>query len=343
MSSQRLILLIMLLNSCVDPFSLSQVEVPQLVIEGQITDQPGPYEIKISQAILQKSIPVRGAEVTVRDDLNRTLNFGEQAPGIYISDQGAPKGEIGRTYLLEIQLIDGTQYCSLPETMVAVPSINEINVVPARRSFVSDQGNDININGFEVVVSPASNRDQGTYLRWEYRGVYALRTPAPCDDCTKTCWFESRPPPEYLRITGTQRMNSPMPPVALDFFLGSQEFDTAYIIRVKQFSLNARAFEFWQSVQAQRTSSGSIFDPVPGAITGNMEACGASSEPVAGYFMASAVHLQEHTILKEDLAGFDLNFELPLLECFRNQAGPAYCNDCLQLPDSFDQIPESSW
>ncbi|MGD8780046.1 MAG: DUF4249 domain-containing protein [Ignavibacteria bacterium] len=76
-----------LFNGCEDVIKVDLNEVePQIVIEGEITDQPGPYKVTITQTsdfyspgIYDK---ISGAEVTIENNGNIEL-LTEKEPGVY--------------------------------------------------------------------------------------------------------------------------------------------------------------------------------------------------------------------------------------------------------------------
>ena len=76
----------------------------KVVIEASVTDQPGPYEVKITQTVNfdQTNIfpAVTGATVTLADDAGNTEILSETAPGIYHT--ATMSGTPGRTYTLTI-------------------------------------------------------------------------------------------------------------------------------------------------------------------------------------------------------------------------------------------------
>ena len=117
------LLLVTTLMSCqkVIDIDLNEKE-PKIVIEGGISDQPGPYVIRISQTVNfdepNEFPPVTGARLTLRDNAGNSETLSEAAPGEYVitSLQGVP----GRTYTLEITAGDVT-YTSVSYLPAAVP------------------------------------------------------------------------------------------------------------------------------------------------------------------------------------------------------------------------------
>lgn len=101
-----LYLSILLATACEEATTLDfPEEPPTLVIEGKITNQPGPYLVKVglsspfSDSI--KNIPITDAQIHLSDDLGNREHLQLYQPGIYRTD--AIQGKIGRTYTLEVE------------------------------------------------------------------------------------------------------------------------------------------------------------------------------------------------------------------------------------------------
>lgn len=115
--------------SCEEVIELDLTNVPtQIVIEGFVTDQEGPYQIKISQTVdfyESNSFPTESnAIVRIYDDLGNDDMLTEVSPGIYETTN--LQGERGVTYTLEVQL-DGTTYTAIskmPEQLITLDSIS---------------------------------------------------------------------------------------------------------------------------------------------------------------------------------------------------------------------------
>jgi hypothetical protein len=101
--------------------------VPQIVIEGEITNETPPFHVKISKTVNFSSDniypPVTGATVKITDStVGRTIQLNESGSGDYITSQlaGIPK----HTYILSV-LAEGKQYTAtstMPGT-VALDSV----------------------------------------------------------------------------------------------------------------------------------------------------------------------------------------------------------------------------
>jgi len=86
----------------------------QMVIEGNIYDEPGPYTVKISRSVNidEPSVypAVKGATVTISDNAGNTQVLAEKDSGVYQTStlQGVP----GRTYTLSVE-VDGQIYTAI--------------------------------------------------------------------------------------------------------------------------------------------------------------------------------------------------------------------------------------
>ena len=113
---RRLIFLMILLPPIVscfrDPVNIDLTDYgPNIVIEGNIADHPGPHSVRISRTAIYNGQnhfrSVSGAIVTIEDNLGYSIPLQETESGLY---QTAPvKGIPGRTYTLTV-IVDGEKY-----------------------------------------------------------------------------------------------------------------------------------------------------------------------------------------------------------------------------------------
>jgi hypothetical protein len=100
--------------------------VPQLVIQGNIYDQAGPFEVVVSKTVdfdaLNIYPPVTDATVSISDDAGNTEELSQATDGTYITSttQGIP----GRTYTLTVN-VDGKTYTA-SSTMKEATNIDSI-------------------------------------------------------------------------------------------------------------------------------------------------------------------------------------------------------------------------
>lgn len=120
---------VMLLTSCEKVLDIDLKEAEsRIVIEANVNDQPGPYQVSITQSIgfnePNKFPTVNGAEVILSDNAGNTEILTQAEPGIYKSTgfQGVP----GRNYFLKIKA-NGQEYDAV-SSMPQPVQIQEIKV-----------------------------------------------------------------------------------------------------------------------------------------------------------------------------------------------------------------------
>lgn len=115
-------------SSCEDVIELDLTNVPpQVVIEGFVTDGPGPYLVKISTTVDfydPNTFPLQeNAVVVLSDDQGNEETLTETSPGIY--QTANIQGERGVTYTLEVQLegIIYTATSKMPDQLIPLDSL----------------------------------------------------------------------------------------------------------------------------------------------------------------------------------------------------------------------------
>ncbi|RAK64177.1 DUF4249 domain-containing protein [Hymenobacter edaphi] len=117
-----------LLSSCTDVVDVELPEPePLLAVEGNITDQPGPYTIRLTKTgpYFQDQEPpvVRGAELVLSANDGTTETLRETAPGVYQTRQ--LQGKIGQHYVLSIKA-EGQHYRAATE-IKRIPGIDGLS------------------------------------------------------------------------------------------------------------------------------------------------------------------------------------------------------------------------
>ncbi len=116
-----------LVSSCQKVIELDlNSEDPKIVIEANISDQPGPYTVRISKTVNFSETnvfpAVNGATVIISDNVGNTETLVETSPGVYqtTTTQGVP----GRTYFLNVAAENKTYTAqSTMPTLVTLDSL----------------------------------------------------------------------------------------------------------------------------------------------------------------------------------------------------------------------------
>jgi len=153
-----------------------------IVVEGMITDDPGPYTVTLSKAIaysndlrLYNFNPEKetGAMVTIKSDKGEEaiLFENEKYPGTYATRAGELTGEVGHRYWLTIRTQTGDEYESYPSLLLAGPDIPALHAVGAEKTVLDESipdGQFVTKTGIQLSCD-VDNINGADYIKIEYK------------------------------------------------------------------------------------------------------------------------------------------------------------------------------
>ncbi len=309
---------IVLSVSCIEQFTpdLKDGYLQQLlVVEGQITNEIGPFKVRLTNSvsvysdpnILNKDHPVYGADVQIYDDKGNTFDLYEGENGWYETENKQLKGIIGNTYTLNFATSDGKQYESSPVRMLNTPDIESIHFDEIQRTHF-DEKEPYDENWLNILVDCKRPVDENIYLRWEFEETWMFVMPlyisvdhgtgpgAPpasmetidIDDKKKTCWV-TEPSREILVESPVAYQGNRVRNFVLQTIgPSSDRLNIKYSMLVKQFGISREFYSLFKKLREANKESGGIYSKMPGQVFGNITCCN-SGEKALGYFFASAV------------------------------------------------------
>jgi len=200
-----LLAVFLLSDSCVDRIEqdVAFEEKSILVVDGLITDQPGPYTIKLTWAlgpnsVLSSPTPVLAKELKITDDLGNSEVLQTVDIGIFQTSPTGMRGVPGRYYTLSITLLDGTIYESSPQLMPPAVTLDSVYF---------EWGSMLNAIEEEEVgfhLYADARAVEGEYLRWRFSGNYFAESFPQFNLFGNNCGsFPDQPPiPDPLPCSG---------------------------------------------------------------------------------------------------------------------------------------------
>lgn len=327
------LLSLLIMMACVDriDFDAGPGGASQIVIDGFISDEPGPYTVRLtrSQNIddnLRVAPPFSANRVIVSDNLGNVEELEEGEFGVYQTKPNGIRGMVGRTYTLRIENRDGTVYESSPELLRPVGKVDSIYY--EFESVVPESGP--TRHGFKIFIDAQSEGGTESFMRWKFTGTFRIETnpelhdvpcgesrcpdPRPCSgyvitnvgltrvaDCLCcVCWvneIESRPlVSDNQFVSGGKFRKVQVGFVEVNEFT----FFDRYQVEVEQMSLSRAAFDFWRAVQAQQEGTSSLFQPPFGKAKTNIFPVNGGPE-VQGIFYASSVNRKSRFITRDEV------------------------------------------
>lgn len=326
-----------LLAGCIDPIDFDAVSSDlQLVVEGSITNEPGPYTVTLFRtralkADLDFRLPVPGASIQIMSDAGEEETLVDKGGGIYTTT--SIQGVVGRSYSIRIQTDKGRTYESEPELIKAPGQIDSLWFeYEQRRRKVDDM--EINDDRLNVYLNSTMAEQEVNHIRWRVVGTYEIHTTPEL----RTKANPNEPPPiripdpplcsgyVYRNLELVKAANctccvcwvsnyEPLPLVSDNEFIEGREFRRKavaavpiegkyfvdkYHVSVSQMSMNKGAFEYFRLIKAQKENATSLFQPVSGKLRGNITRTDGDEE-VQGLFWAAGVSHVGVFITHDDL------------------------------------------
>jgi hypothetical protein len=319
----------MLVVSCIDPYYPrinDYVDLP--VIEGMITDGPGPYTIRIthSTAIQNMAIkPITGAQVTISDDMGVSEVLSETEPGIYMTSPSGIRGQIGRSYQVTVET-GGKKFQSQPELIAEPAGIDTIFTRPEKHSVTDGY-----VDGLQFYVNTEPISDTHTNLLWSITETYRFRSEYKLDwiyygvdsivknhsDSGMVCWRTDRETGIFTwsasNLTEPSLKNFPLQ--FIDVL--TNKLSERYSMLLTQYTISEPAYNYWSEIQKLYEETGSLYTRQPYQVKGNISNTEEPETLVLGYFIAASTKTKRVYI---DRPPFVFNYEVcsPVINLYQN-------------------------
>ncbi len=276
------------LVSCLDKIDVPlRQETQKMVVEGLITNDPQFVSLKISQTTsfgTSNSVePLKGAYVEVRSS-NSEVTIFRPVPddvGFYRPSNPLWAGKEGVSYSIFISLPDGRTFQSAAQKMPKAVVVESLDAT-------FQEGSN---PGFQASASLKDPADTENYYRWTASGFHLRQSTGVVlgfggSRCCNRCWVLKRETSinllSDLLVNGSSIKNRPV-------FLSPFYALGKHFIEVQQFTISKDAFLFWTRYKDQQQRTGSIFDPLPASLTGNVVNTANPQDIALGFFEVSGI------------------------------------------------------
>lgn len=309
------IFLISVVSACIEPFEPDVSRNDELlVVEGHVSDKPEPYTVRLSLTQPLDSLgsqAASGAQVVVVDQEGAEHYFEEKQAGIYQSDPECFIGKKGCAYTLTVETSTGARYQSDPVILKTTPDIDSVYYERDQRlTAVEGEVQD----GVRILVDTHDDEGKARRYRYEWIETYEIKVPYPQHISVWKC-YNTIASKDILLANTSSLQNDQVSQFELNYVTTEDyELRSVYSVLVRQFALDEKGYTYWNELQKNSETLGTLFDPMPYSLTGNVKSIENPNEPVLGYFDASTVVEKRLYIQRGELS--DLNY--PSDECFWN-------------------------
>ncbi|MBI1227754.1 MAG: DUF4249 family protein [Bacteroidetes bacterium] len=333
-----------ILNSCIDEIKLDiDKDQQHLVVDGQIADSLQVYTIKVSYSAIigvgndNIQTPVPGATVKVLDDTGDSFDFTESSPGVYTKEM---KGEVGRAYHVEVKTTEGKVIMSRPTVLKASPPLLPPSAGIEQSTTISSNGRAVNTNKLALKMNTdVTGMADRPYLRWQATGEYEFKENYPGALNTKTCFIKNNVDINNIKVFDTHQITSGLltdePFLQTDY---NYRFAFQFCFHLFQYSISEDEYNYWESVRSIVNIDGSLFDPPPGTVQGNLYNPNDPEDQILGYFSVAGVAYR-----RQFMDAISLSFYVEP-KCSSLSFKPQYseCRECTEITNS-SLVKPSYW
>ncbi len=324
---------------CKDPYYINVEDSDQnvFIVEGAITSAPAQTYIKLSYSKPVNAVNpaplITNAHVTIesRDGGAYTLPFNPVTLD-YRSEINTLPGQDYRVRITH----DGQVYESEWSTLLETPPIADLNFERI-------------LGGMNIRISTTDPSGKTRYFRWEFEEDWEINSNyfavvrydpgsrtvyEQFDDSLYRCYRKAGS--ISLLLGTTKDLTSFDLKDQLIHFVNETDdrMSVRYAINVKQYAITEDAYKFYDVMKKISEDMGSIFDPQPSELTGNIVCLTNPQQRVLGYIQASVEQTHRAFISSNDIQGWRF---LQQCESYDVPSNP----DSLQFYYPFYYLPHS--
>jgi hypothetical protein len=278
-----------------------------LVVDGFINAGNTPTNFKLSRTInLVDTIAYKtetGAIVTIESDDGFTSLLREDTAGSY---SGGPYNfSAGGHYRVRIKTADSKEYLSDAISVYSTPPVDTVSW---------ERNND----GVTIYVNTHGPANNSRYYHWRYTQTWRFHSAFESlleykdsqlvlrrnPDSVYTCWHTEESNGLILGSSAALSENIIYKQPLLSIPEDSWQISDKYSILVKQEAVDAETYNYMLMLKKVTEQSGSIFDPQPYSVNGNIHCINDSKQIALGHIYASLVTEKRIFIDNSELPGW---------------------------------------
>jgi hypothetical protein len=288
--------------SCLDQVDLPTQRTNQvLVVEGLFSNLLEENFLKLTYTLpvgSQKSIePVVGAYIELRSNNGEKVIYkpATDAVGIYRPTDKTLIAKDGIKYSIYIKLLNGKEFSSAPESLPTNVPIQKVTARFRKEAPI----------GYQIFADFQDPKDSENYYRWEADAYHVRLSTGGQQGCCKICYV-------LINSEGINNFSDAGVNGGL-VRLRPVHFSQAYTLgkhfaEVKQLSITRNAYQYWQKYKNQLNRKGTIFDPLPAPVYGNISNINDPNEFALGYFEVASISKSKLEIPGDTLGSYAVTF-----------------------------------
>ena len=290
-----------------------------LVVEGFLNAGQGATTIRLSRTArltdTNSIIPERGAQVRVEGNNGTSFVLTGNNNGIYSTPQLNLTANVN--YRLYIKTTNGKEYAS---------DYTAIKYTPPIDSITREREND----GLRLYVNTHDPQNATRYYQWAYEETWEYRSyfystikyvvnasnipyavvyrfPDHSMDTTiYKCWKTLTS--TSIILGSSERLSADVIYLPFHFIEeGSEKLSVLYSVNLTQYALSHEKYLFLQKMKKNTEQMGTLFDPQPSQLSGNIHCLTEPGELVIGFMEVSQAQTKRKFIYRSDIPDWNYN------------------------------------
>ena len=294
-----LVILLSGVLACVDTYEpdISKYE-DVIVVDGELSNLSGPYEVRLSTGFTfdeDSGATISGAQVKIIESTGLEILLEEIRDGVYQTVDSAFRGVPGNSYKLHIEY-NNEVYESEMETLEPPVPIDRIY-------WEYEERENLGTDGIQLYLDTHDSLNSEYFYAWDYEETWKFTVPYMIPDKPEwnVCYRYSKSN-DFIIGTSIRNTNNRIKRYPLLFIdNNTNRLFLHYSILVKQYALSEQAYQFFKDLITLNDNQGTLFDPIPYAIVGNLKNLSNRDKPVLGYFLVAGVSEKRIFIDNDDL------------------------------------------
>lgn len=295
------ILIVFLMKSCIVPFEPKISKYDNvLVVDGILTNLPGSCMVKLSRTYPydeKQKIIEKNAKVRIIDDLGNETIMSCNDYGVYLPEYKDFNGSVGRKYKVSIETVSGEVVESDFEELKEPVDIGNVYY-----TYVEKENG---ISGLQLYVDTFDPLSKSFYYSWDYEETWEFWVPyASMSEYlpeTKICYNDVTSRKVLIEST-KDYVDDKVVGFPLYFISNTtNRLFIKYSVLVRQYVLTEKTYRFYKNLKDINENTGTLFDPIPVILTGNIFNILNPDQPVLGNFQVSGASVKRIFIYREEL------------------------------------------
>ncbi|MCY1636301.1 DUF4249 domain-containing protein, partial [Marinifilum sp. D737] len=251
-----------------------------------------------------------GAQIITHCDDGTSVLLSETAPGKYINTNPSFKGDVNKSYWIEITTKNGKVFESNPEIMLSPISISKIYGEVDKVIVDKDEIKNA-VKFYFDLQNPLNDTD---FFLWEYQASWEWHTIVnipKSETPAFICYPKERSNKVFIYDASNLEVKSLSHLQVTSIAEDDVKLNYEYYLQIQAYTISKECYKFWSNIKKLSQSNGSLFDVIPSNVEGNIQCCNGD-EQVLGYFQVSS-HTKNADSFKS--VNYDIEFSLEPIEC----------------------------